>query len=186
MVGNDGSGVEIRRKSVITQKGEAIAEPLDLVLQTPPLLNDDDTGTLNQLGANVLRNFAVYGSVVWGARPLAGADLIDSEWKYINVRRTADYIEDSLVGSLKWVVFENNDERLWANIRAEVGSFMAGLFADGAFAGETPDKAYLVACDSTTTTQTDIDNGIVNILVGFAPLYPAEFVFIQLEQLTAS
>jgi uncharacterized protein len=84
------------------------------------------------------------------------------------------------------VVFQNNDPRLWQQIRLQVGSFMSGLFAAGAFAGATATAAYLVKCDSTTTTQTDIDNGIVNILVGFAPEKPAEFVILQLEQLTAT
>lgn len=144
---------------------------------------DADSGELNPLGVNVLRSFSVYGNVVWGARTLAGADLVDSQWKYVNVRRLADFVEDSLFQSLKWVVFEDNDERLWAQIRTEVGSFMSGLFADGAFAGATPDQAYLVAVDSTTTTPADIDKGIVNILVGFAPVKPAEFVILKIEQL---
>ncbi|MEM8995270.1 MAG: phage tail sheath C-terminal domain-containing protein, partial [Acidobacteriota bacterium] len=161
---------------------------IDAVLQNADLvtnLSDSDTGDLNTRGVNVLRSFAVYGNVVWGARTLAGADLLDSQWKYVSVRRTADYIEDSLVQSLKWVVFENNDERLWAQIRAEVSTFMAGLFADGAFAGASADQAYLVQCDATTTTASDIAQGIVNIVIGFAPERPAEFVVLKLMQLTA-
>jgi len=141
-------------------------------------------GQLNPLGVNMLRNFPIYGTVVWGSRTMAGADQIDSEWKYVNVRRVADYIEESLHQSLKWVVFEDNEPRLWSRIRLEVTTFLAGLFSDGAFAGDTPDQAYLVACDHTTTTETDIERGIVNILVGFAPNRPAEFVILQLEQLT--
>ncbi len=146
-------------------------------------LSDQDNGTLNELGINCLRVFPVYGTVVWGGRTMAGADQIGSQWKYINVRRLADYIEDSLLQSLRWVVFQNNDARLWSQISFQVGSFMSGLFAAGAFAGTQPSSAYLVQCDSSTTTQTDIDNGIVNILVGFAPEYPAEFVILQIEQL---
>ncbi|HYO12167.1 MAG TPA: phage tail sheath C-terminal domain-containing protein [Thermoanaerobaculia bacterium] len=146
-------------------------------------LRDEDSGTLNPLGINVLRSFPVYGNIVWGARTLAGADLIDSEWKYVPVRRLTNYIEESLFQSLKWVVFEPNDERTWAQIRLQVGSFLAGLFAQGAFQGQVPDKAYFVNCDSSTTTQTDIDRGIVNIIVGFAPLKPAEFVILQIEQI---
>lgn len=146
-------------------------------------LTDVDNGTLNSLGVNCLRTFPVYGNVVWGGRTMAGADQIGSQWKYINVRRLADYIEQSLLASLRWAVFQNNDPRLWSQIRAQVGSFMSGLFAAGAFAGGSADQAYLVKCDATTTTQTDIDNGIVNILVGFAPEKPAEFVVISIEQL---
>jgi phage tail sheath protein FI len=99
------------------------------------------------------------------------------------VRRLANVLEESLFQSLKWVVFEPNDERTWAQIRLQVGSFLAGLFAQGAFQGTTPDKAYFVACDSTTTTQTDINRGIVNVIIGYAPLKPAEFVILQFEQI---
>jgi uncharacterized protein len=122
--------------------------------------------------------------VLWGARTLQGADALTSQWKYVPIRRTALFLEESLYRSTQWVVFEPNDEPLWAAIRLNVGSFMQTLFLKGAFQGKTPDQAYFVKCDSETTTQTDIDNGVVNILVGFAPLYPAEFVVIQIEQLT--
>jgi phage tail sheath protein FI len=81
------------------------------------------------------------------------------------------------------VVFEPNDEPLWAQIRLNVGSFMQELFRKGAFQGQTPADAYFVKCDGETTTQDDIDRGIVNILVGFAPLRPAEFVVIQIRQM---
>jgi uncharacterized protein len=147
-------------------------------------LNDDDSAQLNPLGVNVIRNLPVYGTVSWGARTLFGADALTSEWAYVPVRRTALYIEESLVQGLRWVVFEPNDEPLWAQIRLNVGAFMQSMFRQGAFQGVTPRQAYLVKCDSETTTQADIDRGIVNILVGFAPLKPAEFVFIQLQQLT--
>jgi uncharacterized protein len=125
----------------------------------------------------------VIGPVVWGARTLFGADQRASEWKYVPVRRMALYIENSLVGGLNWVVFEPNDEPLWAQIRLNVGAFMQDLFRQGAFQGTTPREAYLVKCDRTTTTQSDVDKGIVNILVGFAPLKPAEFVVIRIQQL---
>lgn len=147
-------------------------------------LNDSDSAELNPLGINVIRNLPVYGTVGWGARTLFGADAMANEWKYVPVRRTAMYIEESLVQGLRWVVFEPNDEPLWAQIRLNAGAFMQSLFRRGAFQGQTPSQAYLVKCDSETTTQADIDRGIVNILVGFAPLKPAEFVIIQLQQLT--
>jgi uncharacterized protein len=158
---------------------EAVIEGADLAVK----LTDNDSGDLNPLGINVLRSFPIYGNVVWGARTLAGADQLQSQWKYVNIRRLTDYIEESLFQSLKWVVFEPNEELTWSQIRLQVNSFLAGLFAGGAFAGATPDQAFFVHCDATTTTQTDIDNGIVNIVVGYAPAKPAEFVILQIEQI---
>ncbi|GAC1341970.1 MAG: phage tail sheath subtilisin-like domain-containing protein [Ktedonobacteraceae bacterium] len=153
------------------------------VLDLSVRLNDPENGELNPLGVNCLRNFAAAGNVVWGARTLEGNDSLASQWKYIPVRRTALYIEESLYRGTQWVVFEPNDEPLWAQIRLNVGAFMHNLFRKGAFQGKTPREAYLVKCDSETTTQNDIDLGIVNILVGFAPLKPAEFVIISIQQL---
>jgi phage tail sheath protein FI len=155
-------------------RGASVATPL----------TDDDNGGLNPLGINVLRTFPVFGSVSWGARTLDGADQRASEWKYVPVRRTALYLEESLYEGLRWVVFEPNDEPLWAQIRLNVGAFMHNLFRQGAFQGATPRDAYLVKCDAETTTQNDIDLGIVNILVGFAPLKPAEFVILRIQQMT--
>jgi phage tail sheath protein FI len=146
-------------------------------------LNDLENGQLNPLGINVLRNFPVYGMVSWGGRTLRGADQLADEWKYIPVRRTALFIEESLFEGTKWVVFEPNDEPLWAQIRLNVGAFMHDLFRQGAFQGKSPQEAYFVKCDRETTTQNDINLGIVNILVGFAPLKPAEFVVIKLQQI---
>jgi hypothetical protein len=146
-------------------------------------LTDPENGTLNPLGINCLRTFAVYGTVVWGARTLFGSDARADEWKYIPVRRIALYIEESLFRGTKWVVFEPNDEPLWAQIRLNIGAFMQGLFRQGAFQGTTPRQAYFVKCDSETTTPTDQNLGIVNILVGFAPLKPAEFVILQIQQM---
>jgi phage tail sheath protein FI len=146
-------------------------------------LSDLENGMLNPLGINCLRTFPVAGRVVWGARTLRGADQLADEYKYVPVRRTALYIEESLYRGLKWVVFEPNDEPLWAQIRLNVGAFMHDLFRQHAFQGMTPREAYFVKCDKETTTQNDIDHGIVNILVGFAPLKPAEFVVIKLQQM---
>ncbi|HWG19565.1 MAG TPA: phage tail sheath C-terminal domain-containing protein [Terracidiphilus sp.] len=147
-------------------------------------LSDAENGVLNPLGLNCFRTFPIYGPVLWGARTLVGADAMASQWKYVPVRRTALFLESSLYQGTQWVVFQPNDERLWAAIRLNVSAFMQTYFLKGAFQGQTPDQAYFVKCDGETTTQTDIDNGIVNILVGFAPLEPAEFVVIQIEQLT--
>jgi phage tail sheath protein FI len=146
-------------------------------------LNDAENGLLNPLGINCLRSFPVTGRVVWGARTLRGADQLADEYKYIPVRRLALYIEESLYRGTQWVVFEPNDEPLWAQIRLNVGAFMQNLFRQGAFQGRTPKEAYLVKCDKETTTQNDINLGIVNIIVGFAPLKPAEFVIIKIQQL---
>ena len=125
----------------------------------------------------------MYGRVVWGSRTLRGADQTADEYKYIPVRRTALFIEESLYRGTQWVVFEPNDEPLWAQIRLNIGAFMQNLFSQGAFQGKTPQEAYFVKCDKETTTETDIDLGIVNIIVGFAPLKPAEFVVIYLQQI---
>lgn len=146
-------------------------------------LTDDQNGTLNPQAINNLRTFPVYGTVCWGARTLDGADQQASEWKYIPIRRTALFIEESLFRGTKWAVFEPNDEPLWAQLRLNVGAFMHDLFRQGAFAGTTPRDAYFVKCDGDTTTQTDRNLGVVNVLVGFAPLKPAEFVIIQIQQI---
>jgi phage tail sheath protein FI len=147
------------------------------------LLTDGENGDINPLGLNALRAFPLIGTVVWGARTLRGADALADQWKYVPVRRTALFIEETLFRGLKWVVFEPNDEPLWAQIRLNVGAFMNGLFRQGAFQGTTPAQAYFVKCDAETTTQTDIDSGVVNIVVGFAPLKPAEFVVLKLQQM---
>jgi hypothetical protein len=146
-------------------------------------LTDEENGELNPLGINCLRNFPVIGRVVWGSRTMRGADILADEYKYLPVRRLALYIEESLYRGTQWVVFEPNDEPLWAQIRLNVGAFMNNLFRQGAFQGTTPRHAYFVRCDSETTPQNDIDRGIVNIVVGFAPLKPAEFVIIKLQQI---
>jgi len=146
-------------------------------------LSDPENGALNPLGLNSLRTFPVFGTVVWGARTLVGADQLASEWKYVPIRRLALFIEESLYRGTKWVVFEGNDEPLWAQIRLNVGAFMQTLFRQGAFQGSSAREAYFVKCDSETTTQNDIDRGVVNILVGFAPLKPAEFVVLRIQQI---
>jgi phage tail sheath protein FI len=146
-------------------------------------LTDLQNGALNPLGVNCLRTFPVYSHICWGARTLDGADQLASEWKYIPIRRLALFLEESLFRGTKWVVFEPNDEPLWAQIRLNVGVFMNGLFRQGAFQGQTPKEAYFVKCDKETTTQADRNLGIVNILVGFAPLKPAEFVVISIQQI---
>ena len=110
--------------------------------------------------------------------------IIGSNWKNITVQQQKLFIEESIYNGTKWAVFEPNDEPLWAQLRMNVGAFMHGLFRQGAFQGKTPREAYFVKCDKETTTQNDINEGIVNIVVGFAPLKPAEFVIIAIKQMT--
>ena len=140
-------------------------------------------GILNPQGVNVLRSFPGVGTVVFGARTLVTENPAFQQWRYVPVRRMALFIEQTLYRNLGWVVFEPNDNPLWVAIRTSIENFMLGLFNQGAFQGSTPSQAFLVKCDASTTTQTDIDNGIVNILVGFRPLKPAEFVIIKIAQL---
>jgi len=146
-------------------------------------MSDPENGQLNPRAINCLRTLPVYGNVVWGARTLHGDNDRGSEWKYVPVRRTALFLEESLYRGTQWVVFEPNDEPLWAQIRLNVGAFMQNLFRQGAFQGRTPREAYFVKCDRETTTQNDINLGIVNIHVGFAPLKPAEFVVLRIQQI---
>ncbi|PYR81153.1 MAG: hypothetical protein DMF87_06380 [Acidobacteria bacterium] len=144
--------------------------------------SDPENGVLNPKAVNTLRIFP-NGIVNWGARTMDGDDDFGSEYKYIPIRRLALFMEESLYRGLKWVVFEPNDEPLWAQIRLNVGAFMHDLFRQGAFQGRTPRDAYFVKCDGETTTQSDRNRGMVNIWVGFAPLKPAEFVVLYLQQM---
>lgn len=152
------------------------------ILDVEVNLTDLENGVLNKLGVNCLRKFPS-GIVNWGARTMSGSDSDTSEWKYIPIRRLALFLEESLYRGTKWVVFEPNDEPLWAKIRLNLGAFMMRLFRQGAFQGSTPDKAFYVKCDGETTIQADRNLGIVNIEVGFAPLKPAEFVIIRIQQI---
>jgi phage tail sheath protein FI len=146
-------------------------------------MTDQRQGTLNPIGVNCLRGFPGVGTVVYGARTLVSNNLALQQWKYVPVRRIALFIEQTLIQNLVWVVFEPNDEPLWAAIRTSIEGFMLSLFSQGAFQGATPSQAFQVKCDKSTTTQTDIDLGKVNIVVAFAPLKPAEFVIIKIAQL---
>jgi uncharacterized protein len=151
---------------------------------TRGMMTDQQQGVLNALGVNCLRQFPGSGTVVFGARTMVTADpALQNMWRYVPVRRMALFLEQTLYNNLGWVVFEPNDEPLWAAIRTSIGAFMLGLFRQGAFQGSTPSDAFQVKCDNQTTVQADIDNGIVNIVVAFAPLKPAEFVIINIAQL---
>lgn len=156
---------------------------LNGVLDLAVPVNDLENGQLNPKRINVLRSFPAYGRVSWGARTMKGSDEQADEYKYIPIRRLALFLEESLYRGTQWVVFEPNDEPLWAQIRLNIGAFMNGLFRQGAFQGTTPAEAFFVKCDKETTTQADRNLGIVNIIVGFAPLKPAEFVILTIQQI---
>lgn len=143
-------------------------------------LTDIQHGNLNQnlISVCVLRKFPSSGLVIWGSRTMSS----DPEYKYISVRRMAIMLRVSIFNGIQWAVFEPNDEELWSQLRLNIGSFMMTLFRRGAFQGATPSKAFFVKCDGETTTQDDINLGIVNVLVGFAPLKPAEFVVVKISQ----
>lgn len=146
-------------------------------------LTDPQIGMLSAHAINCIRHIAQFGDVIWGDRTLGGSDQAVSDWKYVSVRRLALYIKSSLYDGTRWVVFEPNNALLWTQLRSSVGAFMQTLFVQGAFQGSTPAQAYFVTCDAGNNPQASIDQGVVNILVGFAPLHPAEFIVIQIQQM---
>jgi uncharacterized protein len=149
----------------------------------PRLISDEDSRAFNEAGVNCLRTFPNAGTVAWGARTMERAEGQDSDWNYVSIRRLALYLEESIDRGTKWVVFEPNGEPLWARIRLSIGAFLHELFRLGAFRGATPSEASFIKCDSETTTLDDIERGVVNIVVGFAPRKPAEFVVVRIQQL---
>lgn len=144
-------------------------------------LTDQQHGVVNLKGINALRSFVGYGNVVWGARTVSS----DISWRYLAVRRMANFLKSSIYDGIQWAVFEPNDAPLWDALRLSIGGFMLNLFKQKAFQGSTPDQAFFVKCDSETTPPSDQEQGIVNILVGFAALKPAEFVIVKLSQKVA-
>ena len=145
-------------------------------------ITDVEQGGLNThpKSVSVIRKFPGSGTVLWGARTLAS----DPEYKYTAVRRMVIFLRASIFNGIQWAVFEPNDASLWAQLRLNLNAFMMTLFRQSAFQGSTPKAAFFVKVDSETTTQADIDNGVVNILIGFAPLKPAEFVVVKISQTT--
>ena len=183
-IGSGATGIVYR---AVAPDGRAVAikvlhENLGSISGLERRFSDLEHGILNQRAVNTIRVFP-NGIVNWGARTMDGDDDFASQWKYIPIRRLALFIEESLYRGLKWTVFEPNDEPLWSQIRLNVGAFMQGLFRNGAFQGTQPKDAYFVKVDTETTTETDRNLGIVNIWVGFAPLKPAEFVILYLQQM---
>jgi phage tail sheath protein FI len=144
-------------------------------------VDDRTQDELNAQGINCLRRMRGLGPVVWGARTLATQAA--PEWRYVSVKRTAIFIEQSIYNGIQWAVFGPNDSRLWASLRLNIDSFMNGLFRSGAFQGQKASDAYFVRCGlGDTMTQGDIDRGQVIVIVGFAPVKPAEFVIIRIRQ----
>lgn len=144
-------------------------------------VEDGEQDQLNPEGVNCLRKLPSFGAVLWGTRTLSTK--ANPEWRYVPVRRTALYVESSIYNGIQWAVFEPNDHRLWSSLRANVGAFMDGLFRAGAFQGQKASDAYFVRCGlGDTMTQDDVDRGMVVVIVGFAPLKPAEFVIVRIQQ----
>ncbi|MCB1956648.1 MAG: phage tail sheath subtilisin-like domain-containing protein [Rhodocyclaceae bacterium] len=148
------------------------------------VVEDPEQDYLNPAGVNALRRMPGFGPVVWGTR--TRSTRANPEWRYVPIRRTAMFIEESVFNGIQWAVFEPNDHRLWSSLRTNIESFMNGLFRVGAFQGEKTNDAYFVRCGlGQTMTQGDIDRGQVIVLVGFAPLKPAEFVIVRIQQKVA-
>jgi phage tail sheath protein FI len=157
-------------------------EAVNGALNLTKRLTRDEQAVLNDLGVNCLRLFARSGIRVWGARTRAAAA---SEWRYLNVRRLFNMIEESIVEGTTWIVFEPNDRTLWKHIRRDIGAFLTRVWRDGALFGATPDEAFFVKCDEETNPPDVIDAGQVVAVVGIAPVKPAEFVIFQVMQSAA-
>ena len=157
-------------------------EVVNLALSFETILNKAQQDILNPIGINCFRYFEDRGYRLWGARTISS----DPEWKYVNIRRYFAYLEHSLDKGTQWAVFEPNGELLWANLKRTVSDFLLNEFQNGALLGDKPEHAYFVRCDRSTMTQNDLDNGRVIVLVGVAPLTPAEFVIFRIGQWTAS
>jgi phage tail sheath protein FI len=154
-------------------------EPIRGALNLTYRLTDEEQGELNQSGVNCLRFFPREGILVWGARTLADSA---SEWRYLNVRRLFNMIEESIIRSTRWVVFEPNDVSLWKSIRRDLGAFLTLLWRDGALMGATPEEAFFIRCDAETNPTEVIDAGQVVTLIGLAPVKPAEFIIFRIGQ----
>lgn len=163
-----------------------VGATLDGVTGLAVSLSEDEIGELTLLGVNCLKPVPGAGHVVWGARTRAGSESLDSQWKYLQVRRMALFIESSLMRGLRWVESEPNGPPMWEEMRDRAEAFLGGLFRQGAFAGTKPDDAYFAKCDRETTTPVEMDRGVVRLLAGFAPAKPAEFVIVDVELAAAA
>ena len=177
------AGVSVR---YAPEDGPVVEEPANEVIRSITGFERQvvrrEQDMLNPNGINVLRAFPGRGRRVWGARTLSS----DGSWKYINVRRLFLYVEESIDEGTQWVVFEPNDEPLWARVRQTIRNFLTTVWRSGALQGRTADEAFFLKCDRTTRTQDDIDNGRLICLIGIAPVKPAEFVIFRIQQKTLS
>ena len=155
------------------------AEVVKLAIGFERHLNQSQQDVFNPESINCFRFFQGRGHWAWGARTISS----DPEWKYVNVRRYFAFLERSIERSTQWVVFEPNSPQLWSNVRGIVEAFLLDEWRSGHLLGTKPDEAFFVRCDRSTMTQNDINLGVVNILVGFASLKPAEFVIIKTQQI---
>ncbi len=154
---------------------EAVRGALDLTYR----VTDAEQGELNSAGVNCIRFFSTEGIRVWGARTLAGSS---SEYRYLNVRRLLNYLEESILEGTRWIVFEPNDQGLWKLIRRDVSAFLTRAWRDGALMGASPEEAFFVKCDEETNTPDTVDAGMVVTIIGVAPVKPAEFVIFRISQ----
>lgn len=138
----------------------------------------EEQAELNSNGVNCIRYFPRAGIRVWGARTVAS----DAEWRYLNVRRLFNFVEESIAQGTGWTVFEPNDRTLWKSIRRDVSAFLLRLWRDGALMGRTPEEAFYVQCDEQTNPQENIDAGQVTAVIGLAPVKPAEFIVFRIGQ----
>jgi phage tail sheath protein FI len=143
-------------------------------------ITDNQQALLNPVGVNCLRYFKARGNLVWGGRTTSS----HPDWRYVNVRRLFIFVEKSILDGTQWVVFEPNDTPLWKRVIRSVSDFLTGLWRDGMLQGQTKEQAYFVRCDRTTMTQADIDNGRLIMVIGIAPVKPAEFVIFRIGQWT--
>jgi phage tail sheath protein FI len=167
----------------VWQAPAGIGAPITGASDPAVKLTDAENAVLNPLAVNCIRSFPRFGDVVWGARTLAGSDRADSDWTYVPVRRLALYIETSVHDGTKWATFEPNDAQLWSELNHSIGAFMQALFTQGAFKGQSAAETYFVQCDAQNNPPSGVDQGIVNIAIGFAPVRPAEFIIIQIQQI---
>jgi uncharacterized protein len=167
----------------VWQAPAGITAPVTGALDPVVKLTDAENAVLNPHAVNCIRIFPRFGNVIWGARTLAGSAQAASDWTYVPVRRLALFIEMSVLDGTKWAVFEPNDSPLWSELNRSIGAFMQTLFAQGAFKGQSAAETYFVQCDARNNPPSGVDQGIVNITIGFAPVRPAEFVIIQIQQI---
>jgi phage tail sheath protein FI len=174
------AGIYARSDTTRNVAKDPANEPIAMIDSLQVQITNQQQALLNPVGVNCLRYFKASGNLVWGGRTTSP----DPDWKYINVRRLFIFVEKSIQDGTQWVVFEPNDAPLWARVTRSVSDFLTGLWKDGMLQGQTKEQAYFVRCDRTTMTQADIDNGRLIMVIGIAPVKPAEFVIFRIGQWT--